>query len=95
MRLYGLSSDTAAALVLARRALRKKERIPSNYARLVPVDSSRHVWSFWNALSKKLSGVKRHSFFKSVPNREVEVKLLDELHCKGFSSKSKDTLTAR
>lgn len=95
MRLYGLSSDTAAALVLARRALRKKERIPTNYARLVPVDSSRHVWSFWNALSKKLSGVKRHSFFKSVPNREVEVKLLDELHCKGFSSKSKDTLTAR
>ena len=79
MRLYGLSSDTAAALVLARRALRKKERIPTSYARLVQVDSSRHVWSFWNALSKKLFGIKRHSFF-SVSNREVEVKLLDQLH---------------
>ena len=63
MRLYGLSSDTAAALVLARRALRKKERIPTSYARLVQVDSSRHVLEFfWNALSKKLFGIKRHSF---------------------------------
>ncbi|WP_017293931.1 IS200/IS605 family accessory protein TnpB-related protein [Geminocystis herdmanii] len=94
MRLYGLSSDTAAALVLARRALRKKESIPTNYARLIQVDSSRHVWSFWNALNKKLKGVKRHSFF-SVSNREVEVKLLDELHSNRFNSKSKDTFTAR
>jgi IS605 OrfB family transposase len=95
MRTLGLSSDTAAALVLARRALRKKEGIPTSYARLVQVDSSRHVWSFWNALSKKLKGIKRHSFFNSVSNREVEVKLLDELHCNRFSSKSQDAFTAR
>lgn len=94
MRLYGLSSDTAAALVLARRALRKKEGIPTNYARLVPVDSSRHVWSFWNALNKKLKGVKRHSFF-SVSHREIEVKLLDELHSNRFNGKSQDTFITR
>lgn len=79
MKLYGLSSDTAAALVLARRALRKSERIPTDYARLVQVDSSRHVWSFWNALYKKLKGIRRHSFFHSVANSEVEAKPLDEL----------------
>jgi IS605 OrfB family transposase len=94
MRLYGLSSDRLAALVLARRALRKKEGIPTNYARLVQVDFSRHVWSFWNALNKKLKGVKRHSFF-SVSNREVEVKLLNRLHCNKFDSKSQDTSIAR
>jgi hypothetical protein len=40
--------------------------IPTSYARvgangrspLPQVDSSRHLWSFWNALSKKLKGVK-------------------------------------
>ncbi|WP_052312584.1 IS200/IS605 family accessory protein TnpB-related protein [Geminocystis herdmanii] len=95
MRLYGLSSDTAAGLVLARRALRKKEGIPTSYARLVQVDSSRHVWSFWNALSKKLKSVKRHSFFNSVSNREVEVKLLDELHSDRFNGKSQDTFITR
>jgi IS605 OrfB family transposase len=41
--MYGLSSDTSAALVLARRALRKSERIPTKIARLVQVDSNRHV----------------------------------------------------
>lgn len=93
MGMYGLSSDTAAALVLARRALRKSERIPPNYALLVQVDSSRHVWSLWNALNKKLKGRKRHSFF-SVANSEVEVKPLDE--CKNrFNGKSLDTFTVR
>ena len=94
MSLYGLSSDTAAALVIARRALRKSERIPTNYARLVQVDSNRHVWSFWNALNKKLKGRKRHSFFNSVANSEVEVKLLAELKNRS-SSKSQDTSIAR
>lgn len=103
MRLYGLSSDTLARLVLARRALRKKEVIPTSYARLgangcspvQQVDSSRHVWSFWNALWKKLKSVKRHSFFNSVSNTEVEVKLLDELHSDRFNGKSQDTFITR
>jgi hypothetical protein len=93
MGLYGLSSDTAAALVLARRALRKSERIPPKIARLVQVDSSRHVWSLWNALNKKLKGRKRHSFF-SVANSEVEVTLLDECNNR-FKGKSFDTSTVR
>jgi len=79
MSMYGLSSDTAAALVLARRALRKSERIPANYARCLPVDKHRHVWSFWNALGKKLKGLRRHQFFTTRgANSAVEVILLDE-----------------
>jgi IS605 OrfB family transposase len=80
MKKYGLSSDTAAALVLARRALRLSERPPANYARLVQADTNRHVWSFWRKLSKKLGGVPRHCFFSlSVTNSESEVNLSDEL----------------
>lgn len=41
MAQYGLSSDTAAGFVLARRAYRKSERIPANLARLLPEDRSR------------------------------------------------------
>lgn len=79
MSMYGMSSDTAAALVLARRALRLSERIPANYARCLPVDKHRHVWSFWNALGKKLVGVSRHSYFRSrATNSRIEVILFDQ-----------------
>ncbi len=37
MGLYGLSSDTAAALVLARRAYQKSERIPAKTASCLQV----------------------------------------------------------
>lgn len=78
MSLYGMSSDTAAGLVIARRALRHSERIPPRYARLVQVDSRRHVWSAWNGLSKKLKGEKRHNFFISGANSPPVVNLVDE-----------------
>lgn len=79
MSFYGLSSDTAAALVIARRAMRKSERIPASYARTVQVDTQRHIWSFWNALSKKLFGISRHRFFPSGANSPLEVNRSDEL----------------
>lgn len=79
MSMYGLSSDTAAALVLARRALRKSERIPANYASCLPVDKHKHVWSFWNAFGKKLKGLRRHQFFTTRgANSAIEVILFDE-----------------
>jgi IS605 OrfB family transposase len=98
MSLYGLSSDTAAALVIARRALRLSERVPPNFARLVQVDSHRHVWSLWNALSKKFKGLSRHNFFRSGANSPLEVSLLDELSEKSedrFGRKSQDTSRLR
>jgi IS605 OrfB family transposase len=79
MSMYGLSSDTAAALVLARRGLYLSERPPANYASLVQADTSKHVWSFWSKLSKRLRGRKRHSFFtNNVTNSQLEVNLSDE-----------------
>ena len=64
--------------MLARRGAFKSERIPASYARQVQVDPCRHVWSFWNALSKKQRGVSRHSFFSRDANSIVEVSLSDE-----------------
>ncbi len=79
MPMYGLSSDTAAALVLARRALRKSERVPANLARFLPVDRCRHSWSYWNSLKKKFNGVRRHRFFDlNAPNSGMVVTLVDE-----------------
>ena len=78
LKMYGLSSDTAAALVLARRMYRYSERISASLALLVPVDTSKHVWSFWNKAKKKLSHLKRHDFFSGVANSNAEVNLLDE-----------------
>jgi IS605 OrfB family transposase len=80
MSLYGLSSDTAAAMVLARRALRKSERVPANLARFLPEDRNRHSWSYWNWLKKKLGGFIRHDFFNSsAANSGMVVTLPDEL----------------
>ncbi len=84
MPMYGMSSDTAAAFVLARRALRKSERVPANLARFLPVDRSRHSWSYWNSLKKKLVGIRRHNFFSfSAANSGMVVTPKDELILKG------------
>ncbi len=68
MSLYGLNSGTAAALVLARRALKKSERLPRalHVTLKKPVDSFRHVWSAWSAVARVLDtagGRNRHLFY--------------------------------
>ncbi|MEM7595515.1 MAG: hypothetical protein AAF383_29115 [Cyanobacteria bacterium P01_A01_bin.83] len=65
MSLYGLNSGTSAALVLARRCFRSRERMPKVlYALLSPVDDDKHVWSYWARISKLVKGCRRHSFFE-------------------------------
>ena len=64
MKRYGMSSATAAALVMARRGQRFSERLPARYARLLQVDGKRHVWNHWGMFKKKLvKKLPRHSFF--------------------------------
>ena len=71
MSLYGMSSDTAAALVLARRALGHSERLPALYACFGEVQKKRHVWSNWGALGKAVKNayekldkrLRRHDYF--------------------------------
>lgn len=64
MPMYGLSSDTAAALVIARRAMRLSESLPDPFASLV-VRTRKHVWSAWYRLNRKLKGIPRHRFYQS------------------------------
>ncbi len=80
MSLYGLSSDTAAAMVLARRAMKFSERLPKSYTRIPSksaylLGSRKHVWSHWNAVCRGLLLGSRHQYFTS-PNRTRKVKPL-------------------
>lgn len=67
MKMYGLASDEAAALVLARRAMKLSERIPDSITAYAEVNSAKHVWSQWNELNKQIkrSGEvkRRHDYF--------------------------------
>lgn len=67
LRMYGLASDEGAALVIARRGMRLSEKIPGSLTAFVEVNSTKHVWSLWNQLNKKikLSGMvtTRHSYY--------------------------------
>ncbi len=61
--MYGMNSGTAAALVLARRAMNYSEAVPARTA-FADMESKRHIWSYWNAISQRVKGSARHSFFQ-------------------------------
>ncbi len=77
-RLYGLASDEAAGLVIARRAMRLSERLPRAITALLQVNCKRHVWHGWSQLNKKLSGMRRHHFYSTVSNWEPLVNNPDD-----------------
>lgn len=52
MAQYGLNSGTAAAMAIARRAMKLKEKLPKCLSR--PEDLERHDWSAWNRVAKFL-----------------------------------------
>jgi len=63
MARYGLNSGTAAAMVIARRAMRFSERIPQCLS--LPEDEAKHYWSAWNRVARfiKQHGIKRTQLF--------------------------------
>ena len=67
LRMYGLASDEAAALVIARRGMRLSEKIPGSLTAAFEVNSTKHVWSLWNQLNNKIkrSGMvtTRHCYY--------------------------------
>lgn len=63
MSLYGMSSDTAAGLVLARRAMRLSESVPAYIALSTVMVEHRHVWASWRRINKSLKLVRRHEYF--------------------------------
>ena len=64
MKQYGLASDTAAAMVLARRAMRLSERcsIQTTYLGVKP---GKHSWSAWAALLEEGRSTKAEGFYVS------------------------------
>ena len=52
VRIYGLASDEAAALVMARRGMRLSERLPRSLTAYPLVKKGKHVWSAWNELAE-------------------------------------------
>lgn len=63
MKLYGMSSDTAAGLVLARRAMRLSESVPAYIALSTVMVEHRHVWASWRRINKSLKSVRRHEYY--------------------------------
>jgi len=69
--MYGLASDESAALVIARRAMNKSEKIPRSLTAYSEMNPEKHVWSEWNQLNKKIkrSGIiSRRCDYYSVSN---------------------------
>jgi IS605 OrfB family transposase len=64
MSKYGLNSGTSAAMVIARRAMHLKEKLPQCLA--TPEDEARHVWSDWNRVARflKLHRIPRTRLFQ-------------------------------
>ncbi len=79
LRMYALASDEAAAVVIGRRAMRRRramsgrramrlsEKLPDSLTALVKVNSTKHVWSQWSQLNNQIkhSGVinRRHDYY--------------------------------
>ncbi len=70
MKMYGLSSDTAAAIAIARRGMRLYESIPDSITAYFEVNSEKHVWSQWNQLNKQIkrSGINRRHDYYTISN---------------------------
>jgi IS605 OrfB family transposase len=72
-RMYGLSSDVAAGLTIARRGMNLSERIPPAITAYLEVNSRKHVWSALHKLNifiKQCAVVNRRHDYYSVSNWE-------------------------
>lgn len=74
-RQYGLASDEAAAMAIARRGMRLTENMPPTITAYLSVKDGKHIWSLWNQLNTliKKSSFKRHNFY-AISNWESLVK---------------------
>jgi IS605 OrfB family transposase len=78
LRMYGLASDESAALVIARRAMNKSEKIPRSLTAYFEVNSQKHVWSQWSQLNKQIKRsavISRRCDYYSVSNWSFLVNL--------------------
>lgn len=93
-RIYGVGSDVAAAIVIARRGMNLTEKLPSSVSAYLGVNPRKHVWSSWSQFKKCQSTVikSRHDYY-SVSNWGLLVKVeVERVTVKGIcraSSKRK------
>ncbi len=84
-RMYGLSSDVAAALAIARRGMNLSERLPRSVSAYLGVNPRKHVWSalyqFNNFIGRCPVVNRRHDYY-SVSNWEPLVKADIEQQCR-------------
>ena len=80
-RMYGLSSDIAAALAIARRGMNLSERLPRSVSAYLGVNPRKHVWSAISQLNKFISRCtvinRRHDYYR-ISNWEPLVKVAVE-----------------
>jgi IS605 OrfB family transposase len=80
-RMYGLSSDIAAAIAIARRGMNLSERLPRSMSAYLGVNPRKHVWSALHQLNKFVGQCvvvnRRHDYY-SVSNWEPLVKVYAE-----------------
>ena len=76
LRMYGISSDVAAGIAIARRGMRLSERLPRSVTALIGVNPAKHVWSAWIQLNKATQTraviTHRHDYY-SAANCGLEV----------------------
>ena len=65
MSRYGLSIHEAASLVIGRRGMGYKEKMPASYFKEVPdKKKKRHHWSHWAYWQKKLKDTNPSEYYK-------------------------------
>lgn len=77
VRMYGLSSDVAAAIAIARRGMNLSERLPRSMSAYLGVNPRKHVWSAISQLNKfigRCSKVNRRHDYYSISNWSLLVK---------------------
>ena len=73
MRRYGISIHVAAAMVIGRRAMGFKERLPKAVRHLIPQDNkNRHHWSQWRFLTRYLKKQPAYKFYHMIPYDKFE-----------------------
>ena len=76
-RMYGLSSDVAAAIAIARRGMNLSERLPRSMSAYLGVNPRKHVWSAISQLNKfigRCSRTNRRHDYYSISNWSLLVK---------------------
>ena len=92
-RLYGVGSDIAAAIAIARRGMNLSERLPHSVQAYLDVKSRKHIWSGWrkfnNLIRQNIGIIKsRHSYF-GVSNWGLLVKDIVELQDRAASKRKR------